>query len=513
MKSTQNMHGEKSEKGQVLVIIALTFTALIMIIGLAVDTGYFYVSYSRLRRAVDAAALAATGEFKRNFQPAQMEASARQELKLNGILITPNADNPDVVVRIESCITNPTDAVLCPAAGETAKKLVRVRVTQDVPLFFLAVMGIRRVPMTIETISQAASLDVVLLLQNSESMAFDTGNPDPSVCNPLNACEPFETVKAAAKDFTNTLYFPYDRIAVITYNQLANLDLPLSDQSSGPNVNTVIDNLKLFVPAECPYTSEAVQALLDPIGAPPNPPSPAAPWYPGGDPKSPCRKYTDAHVYSGRYDCPMFYATNADGTASSARDPSWCGSTNSAAGLAMAGNHFQGAYPTGSTIPVREDAVWVILLLGTGAPNIAHDDHSLPLCPASTRSRPSCRDLDVLTRHCWTNTAPCMQSTPYPVDATHSMSSTYNQTDYDAYDRAMDMVDVEVQNGISIFTIGLGFQNVSPAGDINNLPTGETFLKYAATKSGGIYRPTATASGLSAIFLEIANKIATKLTQ
>src|ERR1051326_7348669 len=55
---------KKGAKGQVLVIVALSIVGLVAIIGLAVDTGYLYVSYSRLRRGVDAAALAGTGEFK-----------------------------------------------------------------------------------------------------------------------------------------------------------------------------------------------------------------------------------------------------------------------------------------------------------------------------------------------------------------------------------------------------------------------------------------------------------------
>jgi len=83
MKPTALPTHRKYEKGQILVILALVFIGLIAIIGLAVDLGYLYVSYARLRRAVDAAALSATTQFKKNVLPITLDKAAREFLILN----------------------------------------------------------------------------------------------------------------------------------------------------------------------------------------------------------------------------------------------------------------------------------------------------------------------------------------------------------------------------------------------------------------------------------------------
>ena len=126
--------------------------------------------------------------------------------------------------------------------------------------------------------------------------------------------------------------------------------------------------------------------------------------------------------------------------------------------------------------------------------------------------------MDVLTRHCFKDTDTCMDKNTvgkqFDVTGTGVYMHTYlDPTNYDAYDRSYDMVDVQVANGVFIFTIGLGSQTQASNGDINGYAPGETFLKYAAQMGGGIYRYSPGSAGLQAIFLEIANKIATKITK
>ncbi len=530
MKTNGKKQSTMLEKGQVLVIVGLTIMMLMAIIGLAVDTGYVYVSYSRLRRAVDAAALAATGEFKRGYTITGMTASAMQQLRLNGVVTESDpTNNPDVAITIETCAQTANDPVLCPKLGETAKKLVRIRVTQNVPMFFLSAWGFARVPITIESISQAASIDLVLVIQNSESMTYEINewsNRDPEICNP-NGCHPLEEVKDAAKLFVNSLmYFPYDRVALVSYNRIATLVLPLSDEDGVDTITPAVTSLQVFSPQKCLYGQQGFQALPNPKGVP------ISPYI--DDPQEPCRFYNDPPssptpgdgLYVGYFHCPMFFGTSDSlglvGIPDN--DASWCGTTNPAAGLVMAGNHLQGVYPNGWTGEVREDSVWVVLLLAGGPPNSAQDDESKPICPKSslgpTLNRPGCRDIDVTVRHCFKeDDEVCMRAEHEIVregdGAKFTMKSIYDPTNYDAYDRAFDMVDTQVANGVYIFTIGLGdLVKAKPNNnDVNNLPPGEVFLQYAAKVGGGLYRHTPKSDALKAIFLEIANKIATKLTQ
>ncbi len=64
---------------------------------------------------------------------------------------------------------------------------MRVVAAGRVPLAFLPVIGINSVPITAEAISETASVDVVLVIDRSESMTYTAppGEPerDPAECN------------------------------------------------------------------------------------------------------------------------------------------------------------------------------------------------------------------------------------------------------------------------------------------------------------------------------------------
>jgi len=73
----------KDEDGQVVVIIAVAFTALLGFTALAVDTGVLFVEHTRLVRAADAAALAGAQELPGN--PGVAEELAEDYAEMNGI--------------------------------------------------------------------------------------------------------------------------------------------------------------------------------------------------------------------------------------------------------------------------------------------------------------------------------------------------------------------------------------------------------------------------------------------
>jgi uncharacterized membrane protein len=55
-----NRYFSKGENAQALVIVALVFFVLLAFVGLLTDVGSVYVTYSRLKNAVDSAAVAST---------------------------------------------------------------------------------------------------------------------------------------------------------------------------------------------------------------------------------------------------------------------------------------------------------------------------------------------------------------------------------------------------------------------------------------------------------------------
>jgi len=230
-------HSRNSYKGQILVIFVITLLVLLFFVGLALDAGSMYVTYGSLKRAVDSAAIAAANEFKNDPDLTLMTTAAEETFNLM------NVDFASIDVLIcDADKDGLRDADLppifhgrCPdtSAGEKPKKLVWVQANQKAPLYFLSLMGFNSVNLHTNSISEAAPLDVVIVLDTSESMAsdtpgFDNHAPyDPKICNDSNTCQPMLDAKNAAKALIGTLADGYDQVSVVTYDKEANLRFPL----------------------------------------------------------------------------------------------------------------------------------------------------------------------------------------------------------------------------------------------------------------------------------------------
>jgi len=470
----------RNERGQVLVVVAVSIVAMVAIIGLSLDVGIMFIENARLRRAVDASALAAALQFREGYQMSELDKSAVEFLKLNGI------NDPFALVQVcqgpDFAHTIPIEK--CPQPSEMKRKLVRVVARGSVRLAFLPVIGIDLVPIGAEAISETASVDVVLVLDRSESMTWDapvpTGDPmttdimrDPSICNAAanpdpsytGFCNPFDKVKKAAVGFVEQLYFPYDRVAVVTFDKNPHVVMHFS------NVKADITN---HIKALTVYQGE--ETAGDPTGI--------NAIYPAG---LPSRWYDAFNIYWG-LQCPQ---EDPDLQASYPRypDPAPCPTTNIGSGLYTAGTEF--------TIPlyVRMNSLWVTILLTDGVANSGYDATGRYFCPDYTWGNsdipPRCNDGDTNTRH-----------------------GPMSNTSYDAEDFAYDAADfvANKQNSV-IFTIGLGAKVTQLRYPTDpNPPLGETFLKYAAEKVGnGGYAFAPSGAQLAALFKQIADKIATRL--
>ena len=147
----------RKPSGQAAVIIAIAFIALLAFVGFVVDVGQLYVYMGHLRRAVDASSLAAAAQFREGRGLAEMTASADQVMHLNGVDPTS--------VTVQTCDTNPGDPNLCVTPN---RKFVRVIGTLRVPMSFLQLVGVNNVNISANAIGEAASMDVVLVIDISE---------------------------------------------------------------------------------------------------------------------------------------------------------------------------------------------------------------------------------------------------------------------------------------------------------------------------------------------------------
>jgi Flp pilus assembly protein TadG len=473
--------------------------------GLALDVGIMFIGNARMRRAVDAAALAAALQFRQGYQFSELDASAKEFLKLNSI------NDPQALVQIcegpDPSHTIP--ASQCPGPGEMKRKLVRVVASGTVPLAFLQVIGINSAPIAAEAISETASVDVVLVIDRSESMTYTaapgTDERDPSFCNvaanPLGPtyqgyCLPFDDVKLAAISFVQSLYFPYDRVAVVTFDKEARTVRTFSNDEA-----TIVDNIKGLTVFEGDET--ATGPLIDPPGT-----TGINAIYPNGLPS----RYYDTSdplnpIYRG-LGCPQVDPDPAiHDSYPDYPSPAPCTTTNIGLGLYIAGMEF--ANP-GPGLAGRKNSLWVTILLTDGVANAGYDQNHHYTCPDTTWDNVDTYDFSVVPPQLISVLPKCNSGLTKSVTANRHQpigSVTYDAEDY-AYDAA-DYVARD-QNSL-IFTIGLGANVITPS-TADGTHLGELFLQYAAeTVGNGEYNFAPTSAELQAVFQKIADNIATRL--
>lgn len=242
-------------KGQVLVIFAVSILVLMFFIGLAVDAGSLYISYGQLKRAVDSASIAAANNFKRGESISSMYVAAQEVVRLQ------NVDMSTVNLQVHICdedgdgVTDPGLADIspefydrCPTSEEPPRKLVWVKASVQSPFYFLHLLGFSTLNISSFSISEAAPVDLVIVMDVSESMGYLSSSYNPNTaynpnisCNPnsLNkndntgACQPLWSAKDAASQLiSNTLYSGYDRVSIITYDSQARVVFDLTDNLS-----------------------------------------------------------------------------------------------------------------------------------------------------------------------------------------------------------------------------------------------------------------------------------------
>ena len=254
----------RAAQGQVLVIFGVSLLALLFFVGLAVDAGSLYVTYGQLKRAVDAAAVAAANDYKLHSESETMDqrltsmtAAASEVLKLH------NVDLSQVDLTVLTCTkydspTDPNEIAYenylqtsypafynkCPhSSTQTLRKLVYVSATQKAPLYFLSLLGFQWARLSTDSVAEAASVDLVLVFDISGSMAIDSYNnqivpvygnkyfnaynPDETVqypgCNTNGGCEPLTDAKNAAQALLTHLFTGYDQVAVVTFDSSAQI--------------------------------------------------------------------------------------------------------------------------------------------------------------------------------------------------------------------------------------------------------------------------------------------------
>jgi len=548
-----------------MLLIALAFIGLVAFIGLAIDAGILFAHIGHLRRGVDAAALSAANQIRQGYTTEQLETVVRTSAEQLVLLNLPAGSPGELSVVVETCETAGTSIPNCTVNG-AKRKLARVEAVLDVNLAFLPMVGWNHVEIKADAISEAASIDLVLVIDNSTSMAYDAsckdgidddgdGNPDdcdpsqywwppnapgeplpqnpepctgmgtpdaacmdgaveidlpddyfryPSICNFYGNCEPFEEVRAAAGKLIDSMFENYDKVSLVTFNKFAG-------QINNPNFRGT--------DAEIPLHQADLGLTLT-----------------LGDART---ALSNMDVYPNM----NLIADSACEDWADLGDPRGCMRTNHAAGLMLAGMEFQSARS-------RQEAVKVVVLLSDGLANSAYfvnsnfdvpDDFTDPttwICPedwwgangnttraADSFSRPFCTDGDPSVGYNGVGDL----GIDDPDDAARSFA------DFLACLPQAEGGDCNYGYGLGavIFTIGLGDGVINYGPNAPSGIVGEELLRYiarvgyngepeftpnspcwgvASGNSCGNYYFSPGAENLGPIFEEIADRIFTRLT-
>lgn len=231
------LYFSRGENAQALVIVALVFFALLAFVGLLTDVGSIYVTYTRLKNAVDSAAVAAANNIK--YPHASYEERKQKITEAAREILALDHVTDITTLQVYLCGDGgrpPAFVAICPGPNDSPRKLAWVQATEAVPVYFLRLFGVNSINMTTSAVGEAATVDLALVFDVSESMGKDTTgyNPndfDPTACNYYNDCEPLLQAKEAAKSLVNNLFQGYDQVSIVTFDTTAHTIFAL-----GPNI-------------------------------------------------------------------------------------------------------------------------------------------------------------------------------------------------------------------------------------------------------------------------------------
>ncbi|PSH02803.1 MAG: hypothetical protein CXZ00_15510 [Acidobacteria bacterium] len=199
----------QGQRGQILILCAISMIILILFVGLAVDFGLAYVTKARLGKAVDAAALAGA----RNLYQGQTQATA---IAKSSFAMNYGSSNFDASTPILN-VTYTTDA--------DDNKLINVTANATIKTFFIALLPqFKTLKATSSAQSTRAHVLLTLVLDKSGSMQNNGG---------------WSALPPAVNTFISYFDDTVDSVAVVTF--ASNVSTDVAMQTGG--FKTKVKNL------------------------------------------------------------------------------------------------------------------------------------------------------------------------------------------------------------------------------------------------------------------------------
>ena len=208
--------------GSVLVIVALTLIVSIAVVGLAIDSGRAYGVKAKLNAAVDAASIAATKALSKG----EDEARQTAERYFYG-------NYPDGYFGSSPEFDRNNITITASSDGDV---VVDVPARAEMPTTFMRVLGFKTLNVSARAQVTRKAVDIAFVVDNTTSLTFGADVTD--------------QVVAASKYFISKFIPDYDRLALVKYAFGAEVPVEIRGKSLNDRgfndftVNTEIDNFE-----------------------------------------------------------------------------------------------------------------------------------------------------------------------------------------------------------------------------------------------------------------------------
>ena len=239
------------QQGQILILLALSMTMLIGLVGLALDAGLAYGVKAKLESAVDAATIAGARALAEGADDNARISAAKQAAK---DYFAANFPNPFLGATPVAL----TDAMIDATHEASGYWKINVTGTATLPVTFLGFTG--NPILTIKASGQSIrrDLDIVLVLDTSGSLTSPSGT--------------FTALKAAAVNFVTKFNAGSngDRVGLVSFAAGGVVDVPIvKDGSRGFDKTQVINAINALNVSGSTASAEGLRLALNDINGVP----------------------------------------------------------------------------------------------------------------------------------------------------------------------------------------------------------------------------------------------------
>jgi len=195
----------KKQNGQVLIMVALSAIVLIASVGLAIDSALGYFVKAKLNAAVDSASLAAARGVTLGDTQAAQAANARQSAKEFF-----DINYPDKFL-LSTPVLNPVGVTF-----DKGTVTIDVSASASMPVSLMGILGFKTLNVAAAAQTIRKDLDMVLVMDTSGSLV---GNAT--------------AVRAAGISFLNKFNSTVDRVGLLHFASEAQIDLPIKPLNRG----------------------------------------------------------------------------------------------------------------------------------------------------------------------------------------------------------------------------------------------------------------------------------------